>query len=115
MGKAPYTLKISREGTVGKERFATLGEAMDALEQEARAFANTERREAARGLLRDYEPEELVALRAEVGGPGVHAGIDVRGDGAAEAFTGRFQRRLVAQEPGEDPYAALRRVLGWSP
>ena len=36
----------------------------------------------------------------------------MRGDGAAEAFTGRFQRRLVEQQPGEDAYAALRRVLG---
>jgi len=107
-----YTLKISREGTVGKERFETLAAAVDALELEARAFANTERRAATHALLRDYEPEDLVAMRAEVGGPGVHAGVDVRGDGAAEAFTGRFQRRLVAQQPGEDPFAALRRVLG---
>ena len=109
---ARYTLRISREGTVGKEKYDTLSAAMDALELEARAFANTERRAAAHALLRDYEPEELVALRAEIAGGGVHAGIDVRGDGAAEAFTGRFQRRLVEQQPGEDPYAALRRVLG---
>ena len=110
-----YKLRMSREGTVGKERFDTLAAAVDALEQEARAFANTERRAATHALLRDYEPEELVALRVEIAGGGVHAGVDVRGDGAAEAFTGRFQRRLVEQQPGEDPYAALRRVLGCLP
>ena len=107
-----YTLRTTREGVVEKEHFETLAGALDGLELEARAFANTERRAAAHALLRDYEPEELVALRAEIAGRGVHAGIDVRGDGAAEAFTGRFQRRLVQQQPGEDPYAALRRVLG---
>jgi len=107
-----YTLKMSREGTVGKERFDTLAAALDALEQEARAFANTEQRAATHALLRDYEPEDLVALRVEIGGGGVHAGVDVRGDGTAEAFTGRLQRRLVVQQPDESPYAALRRVLG---
>lgn len=52
-----------------------------------------------------------MAARAELRGPGrLRAGIDVRGDGAAEAWTGRWRRRLVAQQPGEDAYAALRRV-----
>ncbi len=109
---AGYTLRITREGVVGKERFDDLRVAVDTLEMEARAFANTERRQAAGGIMRTYEPEEIVALRAEIAGPRVRAGVDVRGDGAAEAFTGRVRRRLIAQEPGESPYDALRRVLG---
>ncbi len=109
-----YTVTVRREGGGGKERFETLGAAVDALELEARAFANTERRDAAMGILRSYEPMDLVAFRAEIAGKGVHAGVDVRGDGSAEAFTGRLQRRLVTQHPGEGPYDALRRVLGCS-
>ena len=109
-----FTLKITREGVVGKERFGTLDAALDALEQEARAFANTERRDSAAGIMRTYEPDEIVALRAEVAGRRVRAGVDVRGDGSAEAFTGRLRRTLISQEPGESPYGALRRVLGAS-
>lgn len=110
-----YTLRTTREGVVEKERFDGLAGALDGLEQEARAFANTERREAASGIMRTYAPGEIVALRAEIAGPRVHAGVDVRGDGGAEAFTGRVRRKLIAQEPGESPYDALRRVLGVSP
>ena len=61
--------------------------------------------------MRSYEPHELVGLRAEIAGRGVHAGVDVRGDGTAEAFTGRVRRALVTREPGESPYDALRRLL----
>ena len=96
-------LRITREGVVGKDRFDDLRVAVDTLEMEARAFANTERREAALGIMRNYEPDEIVALRAEIAGRGVRAGIDVRGDGTAEAFTGRVRRRLIAQEPGREP------------
>jgi hypothetical protein len=66
-----------------------------------------------RALGREYEPSEQVAVRGEVRGPGGAAGgIDVRGDGSAQAFTGRFRRRLVDAGEREDAWRALRRAIG---
>ncbi len=107
-----YTLVLRREGATEKRRFPSLGEALHALETEARAFAQAERRERVNALTRRYEPVQLVALRAEVSGRGVRGGVDVRGDGSAEAFTGRLRRTLIAERDGESPLAALRRALG---
>ncbi|WP_354700276.1 hypothetical protein DSM112329_00543 [Paraconexibacter sp. AEG42_29] len=64
---------------------------------------------------REIAPGAQVAARGELRGKGgLNAGVDVRGDGSAEAWTGRWRRQLVAQQPGEDAYAALGRVLGGS-
>jgi hypothetical protein len=60
---------------------------------------------------REFEPVAQVAARAELKGPrGLRAGIDLRGDGSAEAWTGRIGRRLIEPRDGEDAYGALRRV-----
>jgi hypothetical protein len=110
-----YVLTLRREGATEKQRFESLDEALDALEQEARAFAATERREARRALMRSYDPVQLVPLRAALSGARLAAGVDVRGDGSAEAWTGRFRRSVLPQRSGESPYDALRRVLSGQP
>ena len=94
---------------VERQDAATLAQALDLLETEARAAANTTRRGTIDVRVRRFEPGDQVAVRVELRGPGVRAGFDVRGDGAVQAWTGRVRRRLVEPEGGETPFEALRR------
>jgi hypothetical protein len=92
-------------------RADSLDEALDALELHARAAANTERRAPVDMRVRRYEAGDQVAARGELRGRRVAAGVDVHGDGAVQAWTGRLRRRPVALEDGESPYEALRRAV----
>ncbi|MSV45793.1 MAG: hypothetical protein F2915_02370, partial [Actinobacteria bacterium] len=66
-----YTLTLRREGDSERQRFVTVDGALDTLETEIRAMSQTVRKATTKSLGREYEPVELVAVRAEVSGPGV--------------------------------------------
>lgn len=96
--------------------FDDVDRALDALEQRGQALAETAPGEAVNARVRRFEPAERVIARLELSGPErfaptVRAGVDVRGDGSVEAFTGRVRREVVDPLGGETPYAALRRRL----
>jgi hypothetical protein len=61
---------------------------------------------------RELAPVQQVAARGQVSGPGVRGGIDVRGDGSLEAWTGRFARSVVEVQRSESAFGALARALG---
>ena len=108
-----YTLTVRARSRSSKHRFDSLGEALDTLRQRGRELADgAEERPQGGTLIRRLEPVQIVVARLELSGPGrLRAGVNVRGDGSSEAFTGRVRRRLVEQRPGEDAYGALRREL----
>jgi len=99
---------------VEKLRAAGLEEALDVVEREGRVLSAGPGRQAVELRSRKFTPQQQVAGRVELAGPGVRAGIDVRGDGAAEAWTGRVRRQVIEQVDRETPYDALRRVLAQS-
>ncbi len=108
-----YTLTIRAGAKVRKERLAGLEEALGTLEDEGHSLeAEADGRAHGGTLIRRLEPVQVVVARLELSGPGrVRAGIDVRGDGSAEAWTGRMRRTLIEQLPRESAYDALRRTL----
>ena len=96
---------------VTRHRADTLDAALELVERAGRDLAAGPGRDTVDLHVRSFTPQQQVAGRVELSGPRVHAGVDVRGDGAAEAWLGRVVRRVVAQEEGESPYAALRRAV----
>ena len=108
-----YTLTVRAGAKVRKQQHGGLDEALHELEREGRELeARADGRTHGGGLMRRLEPVQVVVARLELSGPGgLRAGVDVRGDGSSEAFTGRFRRQVVTQRDGESAYAALRREL----
>ncbi len=63
-------------------------------------------------LMRRLTPVQQVVSRIELAGPGrLRAGVDVRGDGSTEAYTGRLRREVVEQRRRESTVDALRRAV----
>jgi hypothetical protein len=107
-----WRLTIRNGSQVDRERHDDGDEAFTALEAALRPLAASTHRGATRVFGREIEPVQQVVARAGLSGPGgARGGIDVRGDGSAEAWTGRLRRGLIEQLPKESAYDALRRTL----
>jgi hypothetical protein len=109
-----YRVTVRTPGKVERLSAGDLPAALDLAEARARAAAATAPRRTIDVRVRRFEPVQQVAARVEVRGHGARAGLDVRGDGSVEAWTGRLRRALVEPRPGEDAYAALRRAVSGS-
>lgn len=98
---------------VERARFDDLGEALTALKRRGEELQDdADAHTVDLKVIRKVEPVQQVVARLELAGPArLRAGIDVRGDGSAEAWTGRVRRSLIEQQGGESPYDALRRSL----
>jgi hypothetical protein len=111
-----YRLLVREGPRVTRARHASLDEALEDLAAHVSRLSEQSPREPIDLPTRRFEPIAQVVARAELSGPQqllprVRAGIDLRGDGSAEAWTGRASRQVIVQEDGESPVAALRRVL----
>ena len=113
MGGGRYTVTVRKGPKVERERYDDLREALREIERLGRELEQAPELPSVGGrLLRRIEPAQQVTARVELAGPGrLRAGIDVRGDGSTEGFTGRLRRRVIEQRSGETPYDALRRVV----
>ena len=111
-----YRLLVREGPRVTRARHGSLDEALEDLAAHVSRLSEQSPREPIDLPTRRFEPIAQVVARAELCGPQrllprVRAGVDVRGDGSAEAWMGRTSRQVVVQEDGESALAALRRVL----
>ncbi|MFN2615674.1 MAG: hypothetical protein ABR581_00965 [Thermoleophilaceae bacterium] len=108
-----YTVVVRNGPKVARERHDSLPDALTAIEGRGRELERTaDARPVGGGLMRRLDPAQQVVARLELRGPKrLRAGVDVRGEGSTEAFTGRLRRTLVEQQAGESAYDALRRAL----
>jgi hypothetical protein len=109
---AAWKLKVRAGPRVERSKHHELDDALRALEERARELQRDSRTGAVDLKVRRFEPVQQVTARLELSGPGrTRAGVDIRGDGSAESWTGRFGRELVEQRSGESVYDALRRAI----
>lgn len=111
-----WKLTVRSGSRVEHARYGALGDALDQVEARASSLARSAPRREVDAKIRRFEPVQQVAARIELAGPqrivpAVRAGVDVRGDGSMEAYTGWIRRRIVQQREGETAVAALRRTL----
>jgi hypothetical protein len=108
-----YRVVVRSGPRVERLEAASLDAAIELIEARATALADGPTAAPVELRYKTFEPVAQVAHRIELSGPRrLHAGVDVRGDGSVEAWTGKLRRRLVEQEPDESAYDALRRTLG---
>ena len=110
---ASWSVTVRDGPRVKRERFPDRESALAAVEERGRELElGADAKVVGGRMMRRIEPVQQVVGRIEVRASGVRAGVDVRGDGSSEAFTGRVRRRVIEQRAGEDAYDALRRELG---
>jgi hypothetical protein len=112
----PWKLTVRKGPKVQHTRFDDLEQALDALEQRAEQIAQSTLPETVDVKFKQFDPIQQVAARIELSGPerllpSVRVGVDVRGDGSTEAYTGRIRRQVVEQRGNETAYSALARAL----
>jgi hypothetical protein len=97
---------------VERAKHDTLEAALESRESRARALSDNADARVIDTKMRKFDPIQQVVGRVELAGPKrLRAGIDVRGDGSVESYTGRVRRRLIEQRGGESAYEALRRTV----
>ncbi|HEY7629237.1 MAG TPA: hypothetical protein VH817_00955 [Thermoleophilaceae bacterium] len=108
-----YRLVVRSGAKVERTKLDSLDAALDSLESRARELSENADAKVVDAKLRKFDPIQQVVGRVELSGPSrLRAGVDVRGDGSVESYTGRVRRQLVEQRDGESPFDALRRALG---
>lgn len=110
-----WKVTLRHGSSVGREKFATLDEAIDDARRRVEEVQREDRLPPV-SMLRDFSPSQQVQARIEISGPGLirsaEGGIDVMGDGKAIAYTGAIRKQTIEADTLDEAFGRLRRVLG---
>jgi hypothetical protein len=99
---------------VGREKFATLDEAIDEARRRVEEIQREDRLPTIT-LFRKHTPDQRVNARIEITGPGLirspEGGIDVMGDGHAIAYSGAIRKQTIEANSIDDALERLREAL----
>jgi len=109
-----WKVTVRHGSSVGREKFGTLDEAIDAARRQVDEVLGEDRLPGIRSI-RDFGPEQRVQARIEISGPGLirsrEGGIDVMGDGSAVAYTGAIRKETIEADSLGQAFERLRAVL----
>jgi hypothetical protein len=112
----PVSWKITvRHGSkVGREKFGTLGEAIDEARRRVDRIQREDRLPPIRSI-RDFASGQRVQARIEISGPGLirspEGGIDVMGDGHAVVYTGAIRKETIGADTLDEALHRLQESL----
>jgi hypothetical protein len=111
---ASWKVTVRHGSKVGRDKFATLDQAL----AEARRRVEEVRREdrlPTISMLREFTPDQRVAARIEISGPGLirspEAGLDVMGDGSVIAYTGAIRKEPIEADSLDQAFEHLTGAL----
>jgi hypothetical protein len=109
-----WKVTVRHGSDVGREKFGTLEDAIG----DARRLVDEFRREDRLPpihFIRHFSPDQRVAARIEISGPGMfrapEGGIDVLGDGSAIAYTGAVRKEPIEADSVDEAFERLGEAL----
>ncbi|MBJ7347796.1 MAG: hypothetical protein JHC87_04395 [Thermoleophilaceae bacterium] len=112
-----YTVRVRDGSKTSRSQYELLEDALVFCEAEAKRMAQEAPNRPVETGMRKFDPVDLVAGRVELStGSWLRrsarsAGLDIRGDGSIEAYSGRISRSVVVFRVGETTFDALRRAI----
>jgi hypothetical protein len=110
-----WKVTVRHGSAVGREKFGSLGEALDGARRRVDEIRREDRLPPI-SFIRDFSPDQRVAARIEISGPGLirapEGGLDVTGDGSVIAYTGAVRKEPIKAESLEEAFERLGDALG---
>ena len=109
-----WKVTVRHGSDVGREKFGTLEEAIEDARGRVDEFRREDRLPPIH-FIRHFTPDQRVAARIEISGPGLirapEGGIDVLGDGSAIAYTGAVRKEPLEADSVDQAFERLRQAL----